>query len=126
MPLARRYKADILFQTKRLTVMWDTYNMDGRVQSLDRNKYSQVFSNGTYFAEIYPMSKKADTGQALKTFVMELGVLEEVTVGGSKEKKSPGTDFMKCCMTNDIFLTRTNPEITNQNPAEGVIREVRR
>ena len=40
------------------------------------------------------MSKKADAVQALKTCVMELGVPEELTVDGSKEQNSPGTEFM--------------------------------
>ena len=48
--------------------MWATDTMDGRVKSLDGNQYEQVFSKGTYFAEIYPMTNKSDTGQALKTF----------------------------------------------------------
>ena len=67
--------------------------MDGRVKSLYGNQYAQVFFNGTYFAEIYPMDKKADAGQALKTFMMELGVPEELTVDGSREQTSPGTEF---------------------------------
>ena len=37
---------------------------------------------------------KTDTGKALKTFVMELGVPEELTFGGLKEQNSPGTEFM--------------------------------
>ena len=76
MTLARRYKEDRVLYTKRITGIWATDTMDGQVKSLDRNRYSQVFSNGTYFAEIYPMAKKADAVQALKTFVMELGVPE--------------------------------------------------
>ena len=55
---------------------------------------------------------------------MELGVPEELTEDGSKNKNSPGAKFMKCCWRNYIFLTRTNPEIPNQNTEEGVIREV--
>ena len=74
--------------------MWATDTMDGQVKSLDGNRYAQVISNGTYFAEIYPMAKKADTGKSLKTFVMELGVPEELTVDVSKEKNSPGTEFI--------------------------------
>ena len=31
------------------------------------------------------MAKKADMGQALKTFVVELGVSKKLTVDGSKE-----------------------------------------
>ena len=40
------------------------------------------------------MFKKADAVQSLKTFLMELGVPEELTVGISKEQNSPGTEFM--------------------------------
>ena len=50
-----------------------------------------MFSVGTYFAEIYPIAKKADAVQVIKTFLMELGVPEELTVNGSKEQNSPGT-----------------------------------
>ena len=74
MPLVRQYKGDRVFQTTRLTGMWCTDTMDRHVKYLYGNQYTQVFSNGTYFSEIYPISKKPDTGQALKTFLIELGV----------------------------------------------------
>jgi hypothetical protein len=101
MPLARRYRADRIFQRKILDGMWASDTMDGRVKSLDGNRYGQVFSNGTFFAEIYPMARKAVAVLALKTFVMELGVPEELTIDGSKEQNMPGTEFMKCCRRND-------------------------
>jgi hypothetical protein len=41
MPLARRYRADRRFQTKRLDGMWASDTMDGRVKSLDGNRYGQ-------------------------------------------------------------------------------------
>ena len=63
-----------------------TDTMDGRVKYVDVNDYAQVFSNGTKFAEIYLMDKKDDSGQALKMFVMELSVPEELTFDGIKEK----------------------------------------
>ena len=40
------------------------------------------------------MAKKDDMGQALNTFVMKLGVPEELTADGPKEQKSIGTEFM--------------------------------
>ena len=76
MPLAMQYKANILFQKHLLKGMWATDTMDVRVNSVYGHQYEQVFSNGTYFAEIYPMAKKADTWQALNMFVMEPGVPE--------------------------------------------------
>jgi hypothetical protein len=72
------------------------------------------------------MATKSDAGQALKTFMMELGVPEELTIDGSKEQTKPKTDFQKYCRRNDTKVTRTEPERPNQNPAEGVIREIRR
>ena len=82
MTLSRQYKTGRVIQTKRLTCMWAIYTMDGQVKYLDRNQYSQVLSIGIYFYEIYPLANRADMGQALKTFVMELGVPEELTVDG--------------------------------------------
>ena len=60
--------------------MWATDTMGVRVNYLDGNRYAQVLSNGTYFSEIYPMAKKSDAVQAIKTFLMELGIPEELTV----------------------------------------------
>ena len=56
--------------------MWAIDTMDKRVKYFYGNRYAQVFSNRIYFAEIYPMDKKSDVVQALKTFVMEVGVPE--------------------------------------------------
>ena len=47
-------------------------------------------SNGTNFDEIYPMAKKSDAGQALDTFVMELGIPEELVVDRSKIRTGQG------------------------------------
>lgn len=67
MPLARRYKADSMFEKKRLRGIWSTDTMDGRVKSIDGNRYAQVFANGGFFAEIYPMASKADETSSLST-----------------------------------------------------------
>ena len=90
--------------------MWSTETMNGRLKYLYGN----------------PMAKKSDVGQTLKAFFMKLGVPEELKFNGSKDKNSPGTAFMKCCQRNDISLTRTKQERPNHDPAEGVIREIRR
>ena len=60
MPLARGYKVERVFQTKILAGMWATDIVDIRVKLLDGNRNAQVFSNGTYFSEIYPITTKAD------------------------------------------------------------------
>jgi hypothetical protein len=126
MPLARRYRADRMFERKRLRGMWSSDTMDGRVTSIDGNRYGQVFANGSFFAAIYPMAKKASAGQALKEFISDFGVPDKMTIDGSKEQNKSGTDFVKECRKHDIQTTTTEPERSNQNPAEGVIREIRK
>ena len=40
--------------------------IEGQTNSSEINKYAKVFSNGSFFTEIYPMAIKADAGIALK------------------------------------------------------------
>ena len=45
MPLARRYRADNMYEKQRLRGEWFTDTLDGRVTSQDGNSYGQVFAN---------------------------------------------------------------------------------
>lgn len=126
LPLARRYRADRMFHQKRLDGMWACDTMDGRITSVDGNRYGQVFANKAYFAALYPMDKKGKAGEALKTFCQEFGVPEDLIFDGSKEQTGKGTEFMRQIRKNDINYHVTEPERHNQNPAEGTIREIRR
>ena len=53
LPLARRYRADHMYERPRIwgTIYTDT--MDGQHQSLDGNKYAQVFATDFRFSAIY-------------------------------------------------------------------------
>ena len=68
MPLARRYRADKMYENPRLRGEWFTDTLDGRVISKDGNRYGQVFSNKGFFAHIYPMDTKLKAGDALRKF----------------------------------------------------------
>lgn len=126
LPLARRYRADRMFKKKRLDGEWSSDTLVARVTSKDGNKYAQVFANTGYFAAIYPMDSKGKAGDALKTFCAEFGVPEKLTFDGSKEQTARGTEFMKQVRRNDINYHVIEPDRHNQNPCEGVIREIRR
>ena len=43
------------------------------------------------------MDRKSDAAIELKTFTTELVIPENITIGGSKDKSAPGTEFMKIC-----------------------------
>jgi hypothetical protein len=80
-----------MFQTRRLAGKWASNTMDGRLKLLDGNQYAQVFSNGGFFAEVYPMARKAVAGLALNCFIMEFGVPDDLTIDRSKEQNSKST-----------------------------------
>ena len=126
LPLSRRYRADRMFHRKTLNGQWSTDTMDGRCISLDGNKYAQVFANERYFSKIYPMDSKKKAGEALKVFCKEFGVPYNLTFDGSKEQCKKGTTFMKEIRKHEINYHISEPDMHNQNPVEGVIREVRR
>ena len=57
---------------------------------------------------------------------MDYGVPFKMRYDGSKEQTLPGTDFMKNIRKYDIDYHTSEPDRPNQNPAEAVIRELRR
>ena len=75
--------------------MFQKKTLDGRIVSLNGNKYAQVFANKGYFAKICPMDSKRKCGEALKIFCQESGVPERLTFDESKEQTKKGTSFMK-------------------------------
>ena len=126
LPLGRRYRTDRVFTRKTLSGDWSTDTMDGRCKSLDGCRYAQVFANKGYFSRIYPMDSKRKAGDALRLFCQEFGVPERLTFDGSKEQCEKGTKFMKQIRRHDINYHISEPDMHNQNPVEGPIRELRR
>ena len=126
LPLSRRYRADRMFRRKTLNGKWSTDTLDGHCVSLDGNKYAQVFANERYFSKIYPMDTKSKAGDALKVFCREFGVPFDLTFDGSKEQCNKNTTFMKQIRKCGIKYHVSEPNVHNQNPVEGVIREIRR
>jgi hypothetical protein len=84
-------RQDVLDQV--LAGKWASNTMDGHVKSLDGNQYAKI-----------------DAGLALKSFIMEFGGPKDLTIDGSKEHNSKGTQFMKGCRRNNNQITRTEPE----------------
>ena len=59
MPISRRYRTNYMFERTLIkgTIFTDT--MEERYKSFDVNRYSQVFSNASFFADAYYMEKKS-------------------------------------------------------------------
>ena len=102
MPFTRRYRADRKFHKKRLGGKWYTDTMDGCVTSVDGNRYAQVFDNKIMFAQVYPMDSKSKAGDALKTFINDVGVPGNLTIDGSKEQNGNNKEFTKQVCKHNI------------------------
>ena len=126
LPLARRYRVDRMFGQKTFNAHVYTDTMDARVSSIHGNRYGQVFATKDFFVDVYPMKSKGHCGDALHEFIADYGVPLKMTFDGSKEQTRPGTDFIKTIRKYDVDYHISEPERSNQNPAEGVIRELRK
>ena len=126
MPLARRYRADRMFQANRLQGTWATDTVDMRCSSIHNEKYCQVFANTDFFAAAYPITKKSDCHEALDDFVNDYGAMDLLISDGSAEQCGPHTEFQQKIRKHKVEHKRSEKERHNQNPAEGVIREVRK
>jgi hypothetical protein len=92
----------------------------GRVKLKDGNTCGQLFANENYFAVFYPMDSKAKAGDTLRIFCQEYGVPERLVHDGKK------TEFQSQVSKHDIITRCSEPNLRNQSPAKGVVREVRR
>jgi hypothetical protein len=126
LPMGRRYKADRMFQRRQLSGEWFTDTVFGPVKSADGNKYGQIYANGAYFATFYPMDSKSKAGDSLKVFCKEFGVPEVLRHDGAKEMTGKRTEFRNQVRKHNIQTHVSEPEMHNQSPAEGVVREARK
>ena len=72
------------------------------------------------------MDSKSKAGDILRLFYQEFGVPEKITFDGSKEQTEKNTTFMKQIRSHNIDYHISEADLHNQNPVEGVIRELRR
>ena len=76
---------------------------------------AQVFANESFFAKAYPMKKKSLASMALRQFIHDFGVPEQLTFDGSAEQTKPKTDFMKHIWDYGIDFHITEPQRPQQN-----------
>jgi hypothetical protein len=115
-----------MYRAPRLQREWYTDTVEGRCKSRDGNKYGQIFANESYFSVFYPMDSKSKAGDALHTFCREYGATKKLRFDGSKEQTGKNREFQRQIWKHNIQQHVSEPNMHNQSPAEGVVREVRR
>ena len=118
MPLAQRYRADRMFDVRRIHGTMYTDTMDARCQLIHDEKYCQVFGNKQFFVEAYPIKKKYDCHLRLDKFVKEYGAPEKMTYNGGQEqigrKNKPNIELWEDLASDDkIFHEEFAIVITN-------------
>lgn len=126
MPLARRYRVDRMFEPNRLQGTFATDTMDLRCKSIHGERYCQVFANKEFFAVAYPIEKKGDAHEPIDHFVRDFGAMDMLISDGAHEQVGKHSQFQAKLRKYNIQSRRSEPDRPNQNPAEGVIREIRK
>ena len=72
------------------------------------------------------MDRKGKAGEALRVFCQEFGVPERLTMDDVKEQIGSNSEFMHQIRKNGINFHVIDPKCHNKNPADGVIRDIRR
>jgi hypothetical protein len=127
LPLSRRYRTDRMYSQKRLRGQrFYTDTLIGKYKSLTNNTCAQIFANESFFATCYPMEKKSLAGMALRQFIRDYGIPDQLTFDGAAEQVGPKTEFMKNVRGYGIDYHCTEPHRPQQNRAETVIREVKK
>ena len=121
MPLARRYRADQMFDVRRIHVTMSTYTMDDICQSIHEKNYCQVFGSKKFFVEAYPIKKKYDCHLGLDKFVKEYGAPEKMTYNGAQEQIGRKTESKRVIRKYEIKGHVTETKQPNQNAVEGCI-----
>jgi hypothetical protein len=98
----------------------------GKHKSVTNNTCAQLFSNEPFFAKAYPMERKSFAGAALRQFIHDYGVPDQLTFDGSVEQVKPKTEFMKQIHNHGIDYNIIEPHRPQQSRAEMVIREVKK
>jgi hypothetical protein len=127
MPLARRYWVDDrMFEPNRLAGIFATDTMDMRCNLIHGERYCQVFANKEFFAAAYPIEKKGDAYEPIDWFVQDYGAPETLISDGAPEQVGRNPKFQAKLCKHGIKHKTSETERSNQNPAEGTIREVRK
>ena len=106
--------------------MMATNTLYARVKSIHGQQYCQVFGNKYFFVEAYPIEKRSDCHEALDRFVRDYGASDVMQYDGAPEQVESHTKFQANMRKYDIKGHTTETKISNQNPVEGVIRELRK
>lgn len=127
LPIGRRYRADRMYDVKRLSGKFATDTLYGKVQSLRGYKATQIYSHKCGFKAAYHVTKvnNDQVGQSLNDFIFEYGAPSHLTYDGAAVQVGARTVFQDTIRRANIDYHVSGPRRPNENPAEGAIRDIK-
>ena len=127
LPIGRRYRADRMYDVKRLEGKFSTDTLYGKVQSLRGYKASQIYSHKCGFKVAYHLSRvnNNQVGQSLNDFIFDYGAPNHLTYDGAAVQVGKNTVFQDTIRKAHILYHVSGPRRPNENPAEGAIRDIK-
>jgi hypothetical protein len=128
LPISRRYRADRVFNVKRLNGKFAFDTAYGKFRSLRGNVGCQIYSHKCGFKAAYPMQRVDgdNVGDTLTQFISDYGVPEHLTYDGASVQTGPKTRFMDAIRRYEVKYHVSGPRRPNENPAEKSIHEVKK
>ena len=95
LPIGRRYRADRMYDVRRLEGKFSTDTLYGKVQSLRGYKASQIYSHKCGFKVAYHLSRvnNNQVGQSLSDFIFDYGAPNHLTYDGAAVQVGRNTVF---------------------------------
>ena len=128
LPLARRYRANRMYDRPRLKGKFSTDTGYFPCRSLRGNIASQIYFHKCGFYANYNIQEVNDAhiGPTLPRFISEYGIPEHLTMDGAQVQVGRKTKFMDTIRRANIDHHISRPRRPQENPAEGGIRELKR
>ena len=128
LPLTRRYRADRMYNIKRLDGKFATDTFYADMKSIHGNTCCQVYSHKVGFQACYPKINATGNslGETLDDFVHDFCAPSHLTFDGHQSQVGKKTCFFKSLQKYRIDHHVWAPRRPNENPAEGTICELKR
>ena len=128
LPIARRYRADRMYNLPRLNAKFATDTLYADKKSIRSNIGSQIYSHKCGFNAAYHMQRanNENVGNSLNDFINDYGIPDHLTYDGAAVQVGSKTKFQETIRRSRINTHVSAPRRPNENPAEGSIREVKK
>ena len=128
LPIARRYRADRMFNIPRLNAKFATDTLYADKKSIRSNIGSQIYSHKCGFNAAYHLRRanNENVGNSLNDFINDYGIPDHLTYDGAAVQVGSKTKFQETIRRSRINTNVSAPRRPHENPAEGSIREVKK